>query len=242
MSTKLLLPIIPILLVSIVTATAGSKSFSGEMVMEGSWHGDEVAAKDGESWLALVEEQGVFSLQETTLSVTFVEDAVLDTPPAKTGKKISWPQGLETVVLLRNIPQLKAGPVVSAEIIDRDFSAGKATAIYFKGMLFELAIKCDASIRGEETADCPLTLSDAHRSQAIASYPVHAPGTDKQSLVSEAFPRLFWAGDLDGDDRLDLILDLTDHYNVSAPTLLLSGEAGEGTMVQPVAEFRTTGC
>ncbi|NIQ12133.1 MAG: hypothetical protein GWO23_21940 [Gammaproteobacteria bacterium] len=74
------------------------------------------------------------------------------------------------------------------------------------------------------------------------SYPVSYPGTGKQSIASEAFPQVLWAGDLDRDGKLDILLDLTDHYNVSAPTLLLSSMAAANELVQPVAEFRTTGC
>jgi len=242
MKRKTFLTLICFLHLSIVTAMAEDETFSGEMVMDGSWHGDEVSAQDGETWLALVEGPGGYALREIKISVTAVEDAVLDTPPAKTGKKISLPQGIDAVVLLRNIPRLKAGPVVSAEIFDRDFSAGKPTGIYFNGVVYELAIRCDNATQGQETADCPLMLTSADNQQVFMTYPIYHPGTDEQSIASEALPQLFWAGDLDGDGRLDLVLDLTDHYNVSAPTLLLSSQAEEGGLLKAVAVFRTTGC
>lgn len=221
---------------------AGEKELPGAMVIDGSWHGNEVKAQDGETWLALVEEGSGFALREIKISVTTVVDEVIDVPPAKTGKKVSAPKGLEPVVMLRNLPQLKAGPVATAEIVDRDFNAGKATGIYFDGMMYELEIQCDKAALDKEQIDCPLQLIDGSSKQSLTTYPIYHPGTDKQSIASEAFPQVFWAGDLDGDGRLDLILDLTDHYNVSAPTLLLSSPAKAGELVRPVAEFRTTGC
>lgn len=214
----------------------------GAMVIDGSWHGDEVKAQDGETWLGLVEEESGFALREVKIAVTIVEDEVVDVPPAKTGKKISVPKGIEPLVMLRNLPQLKVGPVATAEIVDRDFNAGKATGIYFDGMMYELVIQCDKSAQGKKLADCPLQLVGSSSKQSLTNYPIYHPGTAQQSMASEAFPQVFWAGDLDGDGHLDLVLDLTDHYNVSAPTLLLSSPAKAGELVRPVAEFRTTGC
>ncbi len=58
----------------------------------------------------------------------------------------------------------------------------------------------------------------------------------------EAMPSIAWAGDLDGDGKLDLIMNLTNHYNVSHLALYLSSSADEGQLVKLVAEWRTTGC
>lgn len=227
--------------VAVVSAIEEEK-MSGRMVLPGSWHGSEVVAKDGERWMALVEDQGGFDLREVVIAVEFVEDAVLDTPPAKTGKKVSVADGVEPLALLRNLPRLEPGRVKTSDILDRKFNAGKPTGLYFEGMMFELELKCDEADYGKELADCPMLLSGDGRQQELRSYPVSRPGTVDQSIASEAFPQVFWAGDLDRDGRLDFILDLTDHYNVSAPTLLLSSPAKEGELVAPVAVFRTTGC
>ena len=53
---------------------------------------------------------------------------------------------------------------------------------------------------------------------------------------------LLWAGDLDGDGRLDLYMNLSTHYNVSARRLFLSSAAASGALVREVAVFQTTGC
>ena len=48
---------------------------------------------------------------------------------------------------------------------------------------------------------------------------------------------LLWAGDLDRDGRLDLLLDLSEHYNMSLPTLFLSSAAADSDLVAPVARL-----
>ncbi|MBI5473826.1 MAG: hypothetical protein HY961_15930 [Ignavibacteriae bacterium] len=55
-------------------------------------------------------------------------------------------------------------------------------------------------------------------------------------------PTLRWAGDLDRDGRLDLLMDLTNHYNVSEPTLFLSSRAAANELVKKVASHRQVGC
>lgn len=215
----------------------------GRMVMVGSWHGDEVDAHDGETWLALtVAADGGSRLQDAVIRVEAVVDEILDAPPARSGKQVALVDGSEPLVLLRNLPQLKAGPVESAALRRAEIGFDNPGQVYFKGVLYEIGYACPAEALGQESADCPLLFSGGGRQQTLATYSVYRPGTTEAMAGSEAFLQLLWAGDLDGDGRLDLLIDLTDHYNVSAPTLLLSGSAHEDQMVRPVAAFRTTGC
>ena len=58
----------------------------------------------------------------------------------------------------------------------------------------------------------------------------------------ETQPKLLWAGDLDGDHALDLLIDVTDHYNVSRPTLFLSRGRRAGILLEPVAKHESVGC
>lgn len=235
--TLLLTPMLP------ARALAGPDGeLPGAMVMVGAWHGDEVAAADGESWLALLPTADGFELREVTIAVERVTDAVLDISPAATGKRVTVPDGGEPLVLLRDLSQLEPGPVVAAQVDDRDFRVDRPTRVSFGGAVSELGISCAGQDLSAETAECPLLLSDAGGSQALTEYPIYHPLQEDAQIASEAYPLLLWAGDLDRDGRLDLLLDLTDHYNVSAPTLLLSGAAAAGQLVRPVAVFRTTGC
>ncbi len=210
--------------------------------MVGVWHGEEVSAKYGESWLALLETPSGFELQEVALSVEIVADEVIDVPPAKTGKKVSVPEGFEPLVLLRNLSQLSPGPVLTIATSDESLTAAYPQSFRLDGTSYLLEFKCAAELIGQELADCPLQLSTGNKIQALQDYPIYHPSSTKATIASDALPRVLWAGDLDRDGLLDLLLDLTNHYNVSAPTLLLSSMAGKGELVRPAAVFRTTGC
>ena len=227
---------------SVDTAFAVNIDLPGQMAMVGVWHGEEVSAKYGESWLALLETSSGFELQEVTLSVEIVVDEVIDTPPSKTGKKVSVPEGLEPLVLLRGLSQLSPGPVLTIATSGESLDITRPKSFLFDESSYLLEFQCASEFLGQEFADCPLQLSDGNKIQALQDYPIYHPSTIKATIASDASPRVLWAGDLDRDGRLDLLLDLTTHYNVSAPTLLLSSMAGKSELVRSAAVFRTTGC
>ena len=78
-----------------------------------------------------------------------------------------------------------------------------------------------------------LELSRGHFSQELLAY----------DSTNGAVPSLLWAGDLDGDNQLDLLINATPHYAVySAPMLFLSSMAKDSDLVQKVAVFVATGC
>lgn len=53
---------------------------------------------------------------------------------------------------------------------------------------------------------------------------------------------LIFAGDIDGDGILDLILDTSRHYNVTSPTIYLSRPASTNEVVKPVGSHTRVGC
>lgn len=214
----------------------------GKMVMVGEWHGEEVSAGEGETWFALHQTATGYALLEVIVSVELVEDEVIDLPPEKTGKKVSVAEDLKPLVLLRGLPQLKEGLVVAAASSELELRTDRSNQILFDGRPYWLSFHCDEKHQSLEQADCPLQLSFGSDSQTLQNYPIYKPFSAEASIASDVSPRILWSGDLDRDGRLDLLLDLTNHYNVSAPTLLLSGLANDGELVGFAAVFRTTGC
>lgn len=54
--------------------------------------------------------------------------------------------------------------------------------------------------------------------------------------------QLLFAQNLDGGGRLDLVCDISDHCNVSLPTLFLSLRAIDGALVGDAMHHESTGC
>ncbi|WBA44174.1 hypothetical protein [Hymenobacter canadensis] len=53
---------------------------------------------------------------------------------------------------------------------------------------------------------------------------------------------ILFVGDLDGDSIPDVIINKSNHYNVTNPALFLSKPAGKGTLLKEVGEHRSIGC
>lgn len=213
----------------------------------GRFHGNEPVAHDGERWLALrIGAQGA-ELIETTLQVRAVEDAILDAPGERSGREVRSPLDEAGIVVYLRGAGLRAGPVEQAAVAAAPVDAAPvpARAVALLGQRYRLATRCDTvpfqRIDAQPQHRCRLVLGDGTREQALLeTIAWHEPGLAR--LVTDASGEVLFAGDLDRDGRLDLVIDLSDHYNVSRPTLLLSSQARSGELVGAAATFEAVGC
>jgi hypothetical protein len=247
------LPRMKTLAVALLLTFATAAAAPAQLALTGeTFHGDEVPARDGETWLALVVENGQARLQSTALQVKPVEDPVLDEDGQMSGRSVTAP-GLQPVVLLRGMAGLKAGPVALATVEGqppdagaraaaeqaRPLAVGKTLSFGLGERRWELSAEAgspggkdsgnriDIALREGDTAQI-LLRSEGYRENGILTF-------------GDAVPRLLFAGDLDGDGRLDLLLDTTDHYSLSRPTLFLSGAARKGELLHQAAQLSLSG-
>lgn len=217
------------------------RSFARLRLLEtgAGFHGGEVKARNGEKWLGLFVAKSGSELRETTIKIRFVHDGIEDEDESQaTGKTVSIDRPNEPLFLVRNAPDLKPGLVTT--IFHRApldiFSLSKNPEVPLK--LGAQSYQLKLTGRPPETDSIlphnpQLSLSDGTTTQVI----FHLEG-----LTGDADWSLRWAGDLDGDGKLDLYAELNPHYNVIARKLFLSSFAKPGQLVAEVAEFVTTGC
>ncbi len=216
-----------------------------ELLLPGDYHGDEVTARDREIWLTLVlDADGHTRLEPRPIEIDAIHDAVLDELDAATGKRVGAGSD-DALFHVRDLAGATAGEVVSAYIaggepliIDAHFDRGFQINGREAG---RLQLDC-AAPAADATAHCELQLRIDERSQTLASWQAQARTPGPWMLGNDAYPHLRWAGDLDRDGRLDLLIDVSDHYNVSAPTLFLSSQAKAGELVGEAAVLRSVGC
>jgi hypothetical protein len=95
---------------------------------------------------------------------------------------------------------------------------------------------------GKSDAPCWRILSDGRINQILAEFSVTCTPEDPWDTGSVS-TGVIWAGDLDDDGRLDLIVDVSNHYNiVSAIVVFLSSLAREGQLVGRASGFWAVGC
>ena len=183
----------------------------------GAHHGGEVK-KPGQGWLGLYATR----LAPVTVAVTRVHDPIDDDgkpDSVKSGVEVTVPGDEQPLVLVKGLAAREVKP---------------------------LSLEGLPALSG----DAPVTLGDA----TLTSVPqgkgrqlVLSRGGVAQVLYQHAEGDtdgwlLRWAGDLDGDGQLDLLLTADHHYDLSTLRLFLSSKAKKGQLVREVATFRTTGC
>jgi hypothetical protein len=226
-------------------AVAMSAAYAPQLLLTGTFHGNEVAAQSGEKWLALVPSGKGYALEETRIRIERVKDELLDEDGETTGKKVSVDLDKKPIFLVRGIQRLTPGKVETAIPRKPDFEVNQTIQVTLSnGRIFDLMVACDQTtpLTVDNFRECPLLLSHESKTQKIRSFQVYFSPNSKPVFASDANPSLIWAGDLDKDGSLDLLLDLSNHYNVSAPTLFLSSEARSDELVVKVAEFMIYGC
>ncbi len=203
------------------------------LLTTGVFHGGEVNEISGDGWLGLAPRNGQIGWYQYAIEVQPAEDPVVDEPGEMTGTEVRV-RGPEPVFLVRGLNE-----PVSVAVYTSVFSPGglilPTTGPLWLGTGnrgYRLYLTNKRTDR-EPPSRSALVLESEGVRQEIYTWP--AGFVDQHC-------ELIWAGDLDGDGKLDLFMHLSDHYNVIEATLLLSSRAGERELVAPVAAFRTTGC
>lgn len=209
---------------------------AAELLEPSVYHAEEVSAKagKGQPWLGLFQTKaGHYELKSTKVLVTLVNDPIADEKPEqKTGKKVSIVGMGEPIVLVRGIAGLKAGRVPGNDLKKEHLPVGETQKLKVGARVANLIVtgkKKDQEI----TNDYRIVLESGGVKQELYK---------REELGSDGFPSLLWSGDLDGDGKVDLIMDMHDHYNVRRVTLLLSGKAKPGKLIEQVAFIESTGC
>lgn len=221
----------------------------------GTFHRGETIARDGEAWFALRVDAGAARLEPVTLRVERVVDEMLDGPGERSGESVRARDGADALVFVRGTG-LRAGAVPIARLgAGEPWSTRTAQRIEFGGAAHELRTVCvaraataggdavpAAGADAAEAIDCRVELAHGSTVQTLARMAGYRDDAGTPAAGDEAPLSLLFAGDLDGDGRLDLILDLSPHYNVRRPTLLLSRPAAPGDLLQAAAAHEATGC
>jgi hypothetical protein len=236
--------IVIVLSIAVARLSAGADP---QIVLPGIYHAGEAMVENGSTWIAIVPRLGGgLRIEEATVEVERVHDPIVDNEGEMTGLRVSAPTCLRAPLFL-----VRGTEAIQTGFFDTSFASphpleinGSFPITVFSQRRYALVIDCepDAPASGDNFRECPLVLVHERSRQVLATFTVWAPPDMDLSIASEAVPQLLWAGDIDRDGKLDLLLDLTNHYNVSEPTLFLSSGAGEGELVVEFASLHLTGC
>ena len=209
----------------------------------GVFHGDEALARNGERWLAFESTLAGSRLVPTRVRLDRVVDEIVDGPGERTGLEVVAPGAPAAAMLLRG-PGLRAGAVEEGEILAIDpADDGASAAFRFRGVEYRLRPACPATlpVPGSRQA-CRMMLTGGGLEHGLYDVARWLGEDGHPGYGDEGHPRLMHVADFDRDGRVDLILDTSDHYTATQPTLYLSSPATGDAPLRQVALHRSTGC
>ncbi len=180
----------------------------------------EFAAQPSLSWVGLYEDAAGASIRPTRISIVRREGAsgpyrIVANPP-------------DALFLVAAVPSVVAGPAVTAA---RNLPLGPdARQVEFMLGTQQAVVRWASSLA--DGCDATITLSIAGRIQTLFRMDPASP-----IACDEPHFRIDWAGDLDRDGRLDLLVTFSPKYSVHPRRLLLSSAASAGALVAEVAVY-----
>lgn len=206
-----------------------------KILTTGPYHGDEIwDCVEKEEWVGIFKKGQQYVLSKTDITVEMFADPIVDDPGGMTGKKVSTDQG-SALILITGISDIKPGILESVQIKKNSLYPGESFTIGFHGTKYKFSASGNRKYESNIT-DYRLEVEstkDGKKSKQVI-------GTE--AGFDDTMYQFIWLGDIDRDGELDLIMDLSNHYNVGNITLFLSSKAYKGQLFQRVSLFRTVGC
>lgn len=210
-------PLLISLAVSVLPLAAAPEP---RLLAPGTYHEGEVAPGSAGAWWALCLDGEGPALTPVEVEVTPAFDEMTDTP---TAEEVQAEGCTHPLVLLR-APGLRAGPLTQAQQGPQTDFVG-SRSLRLGGRTYRLEAELEEARLG-------VRLTEGGHTQAL--YTTDAGDDPHWELV--------WAGDLDGDGALDLVLEAAHHYNRRTLRLFLSSAAHGEELLGEVARFSQVGC
>jgi chloramphenicol 3-O-phosphotransferase len=207
-------------------------TISTEIMQVGTFHGGEVPNVAGRNWLALMVDGEHAELKTAAPKIKTVFDGIMDNEKDKasySGKQVEM-KGPEPFMLIRR-DGLKTGVIKQANISATD----NGQTIIFDNAKYTVQHQCQKKSKDEEFQACKVYLVGNGINQWL--------GNTKENNESDFAETISvsWAGDIDRDGKLDLIIEKS-RYNNSDTVLLLSSAANAGKHLLEVAKLSRQGC
>ncbi|GAA4436151.1 hypothetical protein GCM10023188_28900 [Pontibacter saemangeumensis] len=206
-----------------------------KLLLEGSYHKNEVwGGADEMKWLGLYHESTGYVLRPAELKISTVRDPVADGDSLLSGRQVTAADA-DAMFFVAGLQHNEYGEVDTAAF-SRNTVPANTTLIYtFKNKAYKI----------KAYGDSVQTDSAGYR---YKNYGWKVEGSRngrqiEQTLVEDqhfqdSIYLLLWAGDLDRDGIPDLLLDISNHFNISRYALYLSSMADPWKLYKKVAEFK----
>lgn len=163
-----------------------------------------------------------------------MKDPILDEEGEKTGWEIATTNAEKPLILMAGLDFLTEREIKSIQLPAKEIFPGDTIAFDYLGrryILFATGVK-----RQSDILNYKLYLMADKEAQTITQLLVAQPAFDDEMTD------IIFAGDIDGDQFPDLIIDTSGHYNATEPTLYLSRPAESTQLLKIAGQHTSVGC
>lgn len=204
-----------------------------------SYSKNDLDITSGETWLGLFASKRQMHLATTKVTRSKREGFI--GPGDQPYDWLKYERKGRLIFLAKGIPTLKPGKVTTllnnqylADPLESELSDGYRRQFMLNKNMYIL--RTSRGITKDGTKVAVLVLENNGISQVI-DQTLHSPTDDRDIIGS-----LIWAGDLDGDGKLDLYIDRWNEKGAVVTILQLSTFASDGELIGDAATFSSSGC
>lgn len=217
----------------------GDTGYIARILTTGSFHADEVQNTDAKkNWMGIFKSDSGYYLAAANIQLERTNDAVVDEDGEKTGWEVKTDHPDSVILLIGGLDFLRERPVPEVSLSRDQLQPGDSLAFQFSGVSYVLHATGDkTSSNGEsQVENYKLYLSAIKEGHRTTELLTAQPNFDDNMI------KILFAGDIDGDGQLDLLIDTSWHYNVTAPTLYLSKPSETGHLLKVTGKHSSVGC
>ncbi|MFB9077230.1 hypothetical protein ACFFLS_02675 [Flavobacterium procerum] len=206
------------------------------------FHGDEVDPNlQKKIWFGLFKNGDNYSFSKISVSINQAYDPIIDEEEGeKTGWEVSTTAKDTCVVLVEKLPGFADHTVEFVKIPEYIYPK-ENLEFQFLGSQYKLYATGEKKKENPDSDWWVVTDYKLYLKTIINGKEVVELLAAKESFEDRMI-RIIFAGDIDGDGKLDLIIDTSSHYNTSSLTLYLSKSADKHKIIKPVGIFTSVGC
>lgn len=225
-----------------ISSYPDDSSFTTKILTVGTFHGDEVwDSADKEKWFGLFQNMKGFYIAETKLNTNRVADGIVDENENDTTDwEVQTVNNDTSLILIEGLNYLTHHYVQQADLSKEQIFPGDTLPINYLGIdyiIFAIGEKkkIQENLELYKVWNYKLYVAAKINGQQHINL-LAQPNFDDQMIKS------IFAGDIDGNEILDLIMDTSRHYNVSSPTVYLSRLSRNSEVVKPIGLHTRVGC
>jgi hypothetical protein len=216
--------------------------YPATILTTGLFHDDEVHnAHRNRSWYAIFQNSNGYYVDTARVVIKRAHDPLADEEDGKlTGWQVNTANSDTSILLFAGVSGLEKRQIKEVNLRKKEIQAGESITYSNNGITYTLYA---TGTKVQEEPGAPVTV---HNYRLFIKATIN--GTERtQMLVAarefdDSMTRIIFAGDIDGDNIPDLIIDTSYHYNATIPTLYLSKPAGSREVLKVMGWHVSVGC